>query len=98
MRVKEVMTKRAECVPPEATVQEAAQRMKSLDIGSLPVCDHDRLVGMVTDRDITVRSVGEGHDPRADHVSDIMTPEVIFCFDDQDITEAAQLMKEKQIR
>jgi CBS domain-containing protein len=98
MRVFEVMTKNAECIRPDATVRDAAGRMRDLDVGSLPVCDNDRIVGVVTDRDIAVRSVAEGHDPRADHVRDIMTNGVTYCFEDQDIREAADLMREKQIR
>jgi CBS domain-containing protein len=98
MRVSEVMTKSPECIAPNATVQEAAGRMKSLDVGSLPVCDDDRLVGVITDRDIALRSVAEGHDPRADPVRETMTPGIIYCFDDQDAAEAAKMMSEKQIR
>jgi CBS domain-containing protein len=98
MRVSEVMTKSPECIAPNATVQEAAGRMKSLDVGSLPVCDNDRLVGVITDRDIALRSVAEGHDPRADPVRDTMTPGIVYCYDDQDASEAAKLMSEKQIR
>ena len=98
MRVSEVMTRRVECTHPEANLQEAAAKMKSLDVGPLPVCDNDRLVGMVTDRDITVRATAEGEDPTAIHVRDIMTPEVVTCFEDQDVAEAARLMKEKQVR
>jgi CBS domain-containing protein len=64
----------------------------------LPVCDRDRLVGMLTDRDIAVRAVAEGYDPWTDHVKDAMTPDIVYCFEDQDVKEAAQLMKEKQIR
>ncbi|HYT90492.1 MAG TPA: CBS domain-containing protein [Gemmataceae bacterium] len=98
MQVSEVMTRGAECIPPDATLQQAAERMKALDVGALPVCDNDRLAGMLTDRDITVRSVAEGHDPRKDHVRDAMTPEIVYCFEDQDVAEAARIMKEKQIR
>lgn len=98
MQVSDVMTRNAECTRPDATLQEAAERMKALDVGSLPVCDNDRLVGVLTDRDITVRSVSDGHDPRTDHVRDVMTPMVFYCFEDQDVTEAAQLMREKQVR
>ena len=98
MRVSEVMTRDAECIGPDATLQQAAEKMKSLDVGSLPVCDNDRLAGMLTDRDITVRSVSDGHDPRTDRVRDAMTPKVIYCSEDQDIAEAAKLMKENQIR
>jgi CBS domain-containing protein len=98
MQVSEVMTRNAECTRPDATLQEAAARMKALDIGSLPVCDHDRLVGVLTDRDIVVRSVSEGHDPRQDRVRETMTPEVLYCFEDQDVTEATRLMRDKQVR
>ncbi len=83
---------------PDASLQEAAEQMKELDVGSLPVCDSDQLVGVITDRDITIRSVAEGHDPQADHVRDVMTPELVYIFEDQDTSEAAQLMREKQIR
>jgi CBS domain-containing protein len=98
MRVDEVMTKGAECIAPDASLREAAGRMKDLDCGALPVCDADRLIGVLTDRDITVRSVAAGHDPKADKVRDVMTPGLVYCFDDQDAEEAAQIMREKQIR
>ena len=68
-------------------------------MGPLPVCgDNDRLVGMITDRDITVRAVAEACDPRTTTVQDVMTPDVVYCFDDQDVQEAARLMKEHQVR
>ena len=99
MQVKEVMTRGVECMRPDATLQEAARKMRELDVGPLPVCgDNDRLVGMLTDRDITVRAVAEGQDPKSALVRDIMTPSIIYCFEDQDVTEAARLMKENQIR
>ena len=98
MRVSEVMTKGAECTRPDATLQEAAGRMKELDIGSLPVCDNDRLIGMVTDRDLTVRATAQGSHPGKTRVRDVMTPEVHWCFEDQDVADAARLMKDKQIR
>jgi CBS domain-containing protein len=99
MRVKDVMTHGAECVCPTNSLQEAAQKMKNLDVGPLPVCgDNDRLVGMLTDRDITVRAVAEGRDPRATTVQDVMTPDVVYCFEDQDVQDAARLMKEHQVR
>ena len=98
MKVNEMMTQGVECIGPGATLQEAAQRMKALDVGSLPVCDNGRLVGMLTDRDITVRCVSDGHDPSRDHARDAMTPEISYCFEDQDVTEAARIMREKQIR
>jgi CBS domain-containing protein len=98
MLVYDVMTKGAECARPNATVREAAQRMKALDVGALPVCENDRLIGMITDRDITIRSVAEGRDSRTDRVRDIMTPGIISCYDDEDVQEAAELMSDKQIR
>jgi CBS domain-containing protein len=98
MKVMELMSPHVECTRPDASLQQAAETMKSLDVGSLPVCQEDQLVGMVTDRDIVVRSVCEGHDPEIDHVEDVMTPELVCCFEDQDVSEAAKLMKEKQVR
>jgi CBS domain-containing protein len=99
MQVKEVMTRGVECVRPTDTLEAAAARMKSLDVGVLPVCgDQDRLVGMITDRDVTVRATAEGEGPRNVHVKDIMTPEVFYCFEDDDTNEAARQMKDKQVR
>lgn len=98
MRVSEVMTQGVECIGPDATLQEAAAKMKSLDVGPLPVCDNDRLVGMVTDRDITVRATAEGDAPTDVRVRDVMTPEVIYCFDDDLVEDAARLMAAKQVR
>ena len=72
--------------------------MKSLDVGPLPVCDNDRLVGMVTDRDITVRATAEGDAPTDVRVRDVMTPEVIYCFEDDPVEDAARLMAAKQVR
>src|SRR5262245_29986213 len=98
MRVSEVMTRGAECTHPDATIREAAIRMQSLDVGSLPVCENDRLIGMVTDRDVTVRTTAAGAHPNDARVRDAMTPQAHFVFEDQDVVEAARLMKEKQIR
>jgi CBS domain-containing protein len=98
MKVKDVMTRGCECIPPDSTLQEAAQRMKQLDVGPLPVCADDRLAGMLTDRDIVLRAVAEGRDPKATRVRDVMTPHVTYCFEDQDVAEAARIMREKQIR
>jgi len=98
MRVREVMTRRVERVSPDATLQEAAAKMKALDVGSLPVCECDRPVGMITDRDITVRATAEGEDPTEVLVRNVMTPEVISCGADTLVENAALLMQEKQIR
>jgi CBS domain-containing protein len=98
MQVNRVMTRRAECTRPEATLQEAALRMSELNVGSLPVCENDRLVGMLTDRDITVRSISKGHDPKTHQVREVMTSDIFFCFEDQDVKEVAEVMREKQVR
>src|SRR5439155_105249 len=98
MLLKDVMTKTVEEIGPQTSLKDAAAKMKSLDIGPLPVCENDRLVGMLTDRDIAVRSTAQGEDPTRDLVRDVMTPEVIYCFEDQDVAKAAQLMKKKQVR
>lgn len=77
MQLKEVMTPGVEVIAPEATIREAAEKMSHLDIGPLPVCDGDRLVGMLTDRDITVRAVAEGRNPVTTRVREVMTPDVV---------------------
>jgi CBS domain-containing protein len=98
MQVKDVMTREVECVSPSTSLQEAAGKMKALDVGPLPVCEGDRLVGMITDRDITVRATAESLPPGLGQVRDVMTPDVIYCFEDQDLQETARLMKEHQVR
>jgi CBS domain-containing protein len=98
MRVKEVMSRNVECVRPDASLQDAAGRMKSLDLGLLPVCDNDRIVGMVTDRDITVRAVAEGKDPARTVVDDVMSVGAVYCYEDQLVMDAALLMREHRIR
>jgi CBS domain-containing protein len=98
MQVREVMTHNVECVSPTDTVQAAARKMKELDVGSLPVCDNDRLAGMITDRDIAVRVVAEGNNPSQYQVREAMTQEVIFCMEEEDVAKAARLMRDKQVR
>ena len=98
MRINEIITPAPEVIRPDAVLVDAAQKMKSLDVGMLPVCDGDRLVGMITDRDITVRAVAGGDDPRTTRVQKVMTPEVIYCFDDADVKDVARQMEENQVR
>jgi len=97
-KVNEVMTRGAEVVRPDSTLQEAARKMERLDVGPLPVCDGERLVGMLTDRDITVRAVAQGLDPKTTQVRDAMTPDVVYVFEDQDVGEAANLMERREVR
>jgi CBS domain-containing protein len=98
MQLKQIMTRDVEVIHPNATVEEAAEKMESLNVGPLPVCDGDRLVGMVTDRDITVRATAVGVDPGQVKVRDVMTPDVVYAFEDQDVREAARLMERHQVR
>jgi CBS domain-containing protein len=92
------MTQGVECVAPTTTLQEAAAKMKSLNVGPLPVCEGDRATGIVTDRDIVVRGVAEGRDVRTTPVQDVMTRGVVTVKEDDDVKDAARLMKEHQIR
>jgi CBS domain-containing protein len=99
MQLQEVMTRGVECSRPNDNIAAAAQKMKNLDVGALPVCgDDDRLKGMITDRDITTRATAGCCDPAGTLVRDVMAPHLIFVFEDQDVTEAAELMKENQVR
>jgi CBS domain-containing protein len=98
MKVSEIETQHPEAIAPEAEVMRAAQIMKRLDVGSLPVCEGDVLIGLITDRDITIRSTAEGRDPRQTKVRDIMSPDPVCCYENQDIAECVELMERKQIR
>jgi CBS domain-containing protein len=92
------MTRGCECIAPDRTVQEAAELMKSLDVGPLPVCEDDRLTGMITDRDIVLRSVARGDDPTGAKVRDVMTPQIEYCFDDEEVEAAAGRMTANKVR
>lgn len=98
MKIREIMTKDIEVVNPETSLRDAARMMRDADTGFLPVGENDRLVGTLTDRDIAIRSTAEGQDPNSARVREAMSEELIYCFDDQDSNEAAQVMAEKQIR
>jgi len=98
MKLKEIMTQDVELIHPDDSLQTAAQKMRDRDIGFLPVCDGDRLIGVVSDRDIIVRVIAEGRDPKAMMGRNLVTAPVIYCFEDQDVDEAARIMQENQIR
>ncbi len=99
MKVREIMTSDAECVRPSDTLREAATLMRDLDVGALPVCgDDNRLAGMITDRDIAIRAVAEGGDPDSVTVGEVMTPEIVTCYEDDSLAQAADIMERKQIR
>ena len=97
-KIREFMTPDVVVVSPDDTLQVAAQKMQERDIGFLPVCDGQRLIGTLSDRDITVRAVAQGRDPRSTPVREFASPQPVWCFDDQDVGEAAQRMQEKQVR
>jgi CBS domain-containing protein len=92
------MTRNVECIGPETPIAFAADKMRQRDIGFLGICENDRLVGTVTDRDIAIRSVAQGRDPRLAPVREIMNPQVFYCFDDDDIEKVGQYMQEKEVR
>ena len=96
--IQDVMTRDVQFISPEDTVRRAAEMMKELNIGSIPVCDGAKLVGMITDRDITVRSTAAGHAPAATRVGDIMSTEVRTCFATQSVNEVLKEMGDVQIR
>jgi CBS domain-containing protein len=98
MLVKDIMSRDVRVTQPHSTLQEAAELMKVLAVGPLPVCDGDRLVGIVTDRDITVRGVAEGQDCWEGRVRDVMSTDIAYCFEDDDVAIAARTMREKQLR
>jgi CBS domain-containing protein len=96
--VSEVMTRDVRYVSPGESLQHAAQMMGELDVGVLPVCDGDRLIGMVTDRDITIRSTAAGRSPQESHVDEVMSTDVRWCFEDQALDEVMIQMADSQIR
>jgi len=98
MQLKEVMTRGVEVIAADASLSEAAARMQALDVGLLPVSVGDELVGMLTDRDITVRATAAGDDPLTTRVRDVMTTEIIACYEDEDLTAGAQVMAKRQVR
>ena len=98
MKIREIMNQKVEHADPTLPISKAAEKMRDLDIGFLPICENDKLIGTVTDRDITTKSVAQGRDPRLAPVSEIMRPEVFYCYDDQDVDEVARYMQEKEVR
>jgi CBS domain-containing protein len=98
MKLSEIMTQEVEIIQPDDTLRLAAQKMRDRDIGFLPVCDGDSLMGVLSDRDITVRAFADGMDINVMLGRDLMTTPAIYAFDDQDVTEAAKIMGENQIR
>ena len=98
MRVSDVMTKDVEMISGEKSLMLAASKMRARNIGFLPVVEDDSVVGVITDRDITLRGLGEGRAPQLTKVRDAMTPCVLSCYEDEVLTNAAKVMEENHVR
>jgi len=98
MQIRELMSKDVRFISPQNSVKEASAAMRDGDFGVLPVGENDRLVGMLTDRDIVVRSVAQGRDPEKTQVREVMTDDIYYVFDDQTLEEAEKSMGAKQVR
>lgn len=97
-QVADAMTRGVRTICPSDTLVQAAQAMTELDIGALPVCDGDRLLGMVTDRDIVIRGVAQGQSNDQVHVAEVMTEDAAWCYDDDKVDEVLDRMRALQIR
>ena len=97
MKVREAMTSDVRLTDPDRSIREAAQMMADQDIGSLPVGENDRLVGMITDRDIAVRAVAQGLGPDT-KIREVMSKQVMYCFDDEDLDDAVHNMGDIKVR
>lgn len=97
MKIKEAMTNEVQLANPDQTIREAAQMMIEIDAGALPVAENDRLVGVITDRDIAVRAVALGKSPDT-KVREIMSGEVLYCFDDEDLAHVSRNMSDMKVR
>lgn len=98
MQIKNIMHRGVVSVSPEAPVTAVAKRMKEEDVGAVPVMDGDRLIGMITDRDLALRALADGEDLSRLTARDLMTPQVVFCRDDEEADDAIRLMEDRQIR
>jgi CBS domain-containing protein len=96
--IREVMTRDVEVIAPQEHLRDAAEKMRSLNVGALPVCEGERVVGMLTDRDIVVRAIALGMDSANTPVEEAMTGNVQFCFEDDDISTVLARMKDLQVR
>lgn len=96
--VKDVMSCDFKTIAPDATLKEAAEMMKDGDFGFIPVAENDRMIGMITDRDIVIRAICEGKDPQNEKVRSCMTPKTYYCYDDQEVGEVCDNMAEIKVR
>ena len=97
MLVKEVMSKKPNYLPPTATLKQVGAAMLKNDFGFLPIGENDRLIGAVTDRDITIRAVAKGKDPNKTRVKDVLTKKVLYCYENDDIQKAIKNMSKQHV-
>jgi len=98
MRVSEAMHKGVEWMEPTTSLKVLAEKMREHDIGAIPIGDNDRLVGMVTDRDIVIRGLTSGKDTSTMTARDVMTKGIVYCRDEEDVEDAVRVMEQKKIR
>jgi len=98
MKVKQAMHKGVQWAGPGTSLEQLARLMWENDVGAIPIGEHDRLIGMVTDRDIVCRCIAKGLDPKTATARDVMTAGIVYCLDKQDLDDAARLMETKQVR
>jgi predicted transcriptional regulator len=98
MKVKDVMHGGAEWIAPQTPVTDIARKMRDLDIGAMPVGENDRLIGMVTDRDISCRGVANGKDIGSLTARDVMSKGIVFCRDTEELEDAVRIMEQRQVR
>lgn len=98
MKVREAMHKGAQWCPPDTSIRDIARLMREHDIGSVPIGENDRLIGMVTDRDIVCRGVADARDLDSLTAREVMSEGIIYCQADEDLEDAVHLMEQKQIR
>lgn len=97
MKISDVMNRDVQTADPDETIRQAAEIMRQIDAGALPVGENDRLIGMITDRDIAVRAVAQGKGPDVS-IREVMTTEVKYCFEDQDLGQVARNMADLKVR
>lgn len=98
MQVREIMNSHFQSIARDASIHHAAQQMRDLDVGMLPVNENGEIIGTVTDRDITIRATATGADPDATQVGDVMSNEIFACAEETDLDQAARIMEEHQVR
>jgi len=98
MKIKDILTPEPQCVGSEDSLTEAVAKMKKLDVGFLPVCKNQRVIGVLTDRDIVIRAVAENLDPKTTRALEVMSGDIFYCFADQSIEEVAEIMATGRVR